>query len=76
MIHLFSHRGKDHLVVETELEITEKNVVSKVNITVDVTNIPEKDKLFIYKIVNKAFNKRFIIAPKQPPPKKPWYQFW
>lgn len=63
-------------MVETELEITEKNVVSKVNITVDVTNIPEKDKLFIYKIVNKAFNKRFIISPKQPPPKKPWYQFW
>jgi glucose-6-phosphate-specific signal transduction histidine kinase len=76
VIHLFSHRGKDHLVVETELEITEKNIVSKVNITVDVTNISEKDRLTVYRIVNKTFNKRFTIISKQQIPHKPWYKFW
>lgn len=76
MIHLFSHRGKDHLVIETELEIIEKNIVSKVSIVVDVNNIPEKDVLSVYKIINKTFNRRFTIASKQQPQHKPWYKFW
>ena len=71
----------DQLRVDTHIKIIESDgteTIAPVVILVGLTKVEHKQQSNIYKIVNRLFNREFLLDRriKVTSPRKSWWKFW
>lgn len=74
-----THNGRDYVMVDTTLKVErEESVISTpIHIRVDVTKLPENERMIVFGKVNGLFNHLLTMKAKQKViAKKPWWKVW
>jgi hypothetical protein len=75
MVRHTKHQGKDYIIIDNSIKINDVSVPFQMQI--NITNIKEKNRQQLLKVILVAFNRVIDFSkPKPQPVKKTWYKFW
>lgn len=75
MIRYAKHSGVDYIIVDSSFDVN--GVHAPLHIQINLTNVPDKERLVVYRTIQTAFN-RHISFTKKPKieTNKVWWKFW